>query len=160
MSAVGRFGAIAALVLALLSACVRVKSEGRELGLLPEGFEESDLVGTWQALYDGDARTTDTIILREDGTYQQIYHRYTDNYRLETPWQRWYVETRPSGKLYVHLEGMHYCILTEDVCALERGGVAEDFCGILARAGISRWKRKWSYWYQEWKICVTLGARR
>jgi hypothetical protein len=122
MSAVGRFGAIAAFALVLVSACVQVKSEGRELGLLPEGFEQSDLVATWQALYGGDPPTTDTIILREDGTYQQIYHRNTDNYRFETPWQRWYVETRPSGKLYVHLEGMHYCILTDEVCALEKGG--------------------------------------
>lgn len=117
-----RAGVVAAIVLVLMSACVQAKSEGRELGHLPDSYQEADLVGTWQALYGGEARTTDTIVMREDGTYQQIYHRVTDSFRIETPWQRWYVETRPSGKLYIHLEGMHYCILTHDVCVLEKGG--------------------------------------
>lgn len=88
----------------------------------PEGFQQADLYGTWQAKYGGEPRTTDTIILREDGTYQQLYYLATTGYRYESPWYQWTLEPRPSGRLYLHLRNMRYCLMTDEVCALEGGG--------------------------------------
>jgi hypothetical protein len=87
---------------------------------LPETFQESDLVGTWQSRHGDWA--TDTITLRENGTYQQTYYSQPDSYYYESPWNRWWVEYRPSGGLYLHLEEMRYCLFTDEVCKREGGG--------------------------------------
>jgi hypothetical protein len=71
----------------------------------PSTLKESDLVGTWQTKYRGER--IDTITLRADGTYKQVY-RQPDGYTYESPWNRWYLEYRDSGWIYVHLEGMRY----------------------------------------------------
>ena len=98
---------------------------------LPETFQESDLVGTWQARYFPRA-VTDTLTLREDGTYQQVYQDDLANYYYTSPWNRWYAEHRPSGGLYLHLEGMRYCLGTNEVCRRQGGGGGShpyyDFC--------------------------------
>jgi len=65
---------------------------------------------------------TDTLILREDGTYQQVYENNLANYYYTGPWNRWYVEYRPSGGLYLHLEWMHYCLNGDAVCRGKGGG--------------------------------------
>ena len=87
---------------------------------LPVQFQESDLIGTWQAHY-GSLHTTDTLVLRGDGTYKQIFVR-SDGYRYESGWNRWWLERRPSGGLYLHLEGMHKCDVTDTLCRQEGGG--------------------------------------
>lgn len=83
----------------------------------PNTFKKSDLVGTWQAIYDPDR--IDTITLRADGTYKQVY-RELDGYTYESPWNRWYLEYRPSGWIYVYLEGMRY--YANDIETGESGG--------------------------------------
>jgi hypothetical protein len=56
----------------------------------------------------------------------------SDGDRYESPWNRWWVERRPSGGIYIHLEGMRYCHSTDEVCARRDGGGGDwlfwDFC--------------------------------
>jgi hypothetical protein len=96
----------------------------------PEGFEESDLIGTWRQFGTGD-RETDKLILREDGTYQHILED-VDIERYESPWNAWRLESRPYGGFYLHLEGMRQCEYGDEVCNLPEGGGGNkryyDFC--------------------------------
>jgi len=96
---------------------------------LPEGFEATDLVGTWEAEYGA---ATDTLILIEDGTYEQIYIRHSDGYSFTATDKRWSYETAPRGQSYLHLDGMRRCENTDELCANEAGGGGEfhywDFC--------------------------------
>jgi hypothetical protein len=112
-------------VFLLSSTCGRIAPEptekaGWQCTPLPETFQETDLIGTWQAAYTA-AGTTEEVTLRVDGTYQQVYQR-SDGYHFETLWQQWWLEYRPSGGIYLHLDGMHYCRLTGEVCAMPDGG--------------------------------------
>lgn len=52
---------------------------------LPETFTEADLVGTWVASYF--LHDTDTLIVRADGTYKQIYDDPDAGFRYESDWQ-------------------------------------------------------------------------
>jgi len=87
---------------------------------LPGNFRDSDLIGTWQPT-DEAGVATDEIILREDGTYKQTYQQ-SNGYRYESVWNRWWIEHRISGGVYVHLEGMRYCHSTDEICARADGG--------------------------------------
>jgi hypothetical protein len=69
----------------------------------PATFRETDLVGTWEGHY-GVPWGTDRLILREDGTFKQIY-RDEKGYVYETLWNKWWVEHFPDGRVRVHLEG-------------------------------------------------------
>jgi len=69
----------------------------------PESFQESDLVGTWVAKY---AYGTDTLILKEDGTYKQIYDNPQTGDHYESDWREWWLEYRESGIPNLHLKGM------------------------------------------------------
>lgn len=69
----------------------------------PATFQDSDLVGTWEAHY-GDR--VDRLIIRIDGTFKQIYR--DRDYAYETPWNKWWVERLPDGRVRVHLEGARY----------------------------------------------------
>jgi len=75
----------------------------------PMTLEESDLVGTWKAdygrLYDGGI---DTLILKADGTFKQIYQNRSQDYAFETPWNEWWLERFPDGRVQVHLKGARY----------------------------------------------------
>ncbi len=99
-------------------------------GPLPETFQESDLVGVWQVTHEA-AVSTDVIVLRENGTYKQTYQK-SKGFRYDSPWNHWWIEHRPSGGIYIHLEGMRYCHITDEVCAMPEGGGGErlfwDFC--------------------------------
>ncbi len=69
-------------------------------------FQEGDLVGTWVSRYFPGS-VTDTIILQKDRTYREIYENdLADKYIIISG--TWYLETRPDGGLYLHLEGMDY----------------------------------------------------
>lgn len=82
--------------------------------LPPDGFSEADLVGTWVARRLGDS---DTLIIRDDGTYKQIIHvEYTDytdklDVDYESDWQPWWLEYHESGIPYLHLKGMRFCAI-------------------------------------------------
>lgn len=73
----------------------------------PSTFDETDLIGTWQATY-GTPNTTDTITLKADKTYQQVFQSPESDYYYESPWNKWHVERSPDGKFTLHLEGMRY----------------------------------------------------
>jgi hypothetical protein len=74
--------------------------------LLKRSIEESDLVGTWQSNY-WDANGVDTLTLKADGTYQQVYED-SSGYTYKSEWNKWYLERLPDGRQRVHLEGMRY----------------------------------------------------
>lgn len=60
-------------------------------------FTSDELVGTWQAKYENfrnlniEITGVETIILKADGTYQQIYDD-GKGYRYESSWNRWRLE--------------------------------------------------------------------
>jgi hypothetical protein len=87
---------------------------------LSETLTEPALIGTWQSRHGSWA--TDTIILREDGTYKQVYYSQPNDYYYESTWNEWWLEHRASGGLYLHLDGMRYCLSTDEVCRKEGGG--------------------------------------
>ena len=88
---------------------------------LPATFEEADLIGIWVAKYWG-GLATDTLVLREDGTYKQIYDDPEGGFHYESDWQTWWVEYREVGYLWLHLDGMRRCDDLPDVCRREGGG--------------------------------------
>jgi hypothetical protein len=122
----------------LLSACstsiCAFESEGRVSSgsfcpPLPEEFRESDLYGMWSAEYGA---ATDVIEIREDGTYRQMYTRHSDGYAFENSWNQWWLESRVSSGLYLHLEGMRRCDSSDETCYDLSGGGGDwaywDFC--------------------------------
>lgn len=116
---------MALLAILLTAACATPVPEPTENARwlcrpVPEGFKESDLSGTWQATYTA-AGTSEELTLRVDETYRQVYQR-ADGYHYQSSWQRWWIEHRPSGGIYLHLQGMRYCRLTAEDCARPEGG--------------------------------------
>lgn len=90
--------------------------------LPPSDLTEIDFVGTWVANYSG--LGTDTLIINESGTYQQIYSSKIVN--VETDEENWWLERRPSGFIFLHFEGMHKCDGFESVCLRPSGGTDEE----------------------------------
>jgi len=73
----------------------------------PATLRESDLVGTWEVVYG--SQRTDRLILRADGMFKQIYQDQTrGDYAYKTPWNEWWMERFPDGRVRVHLEGARY----------------------------------------------------
>lgn len=83
----------------------------------PATFQDSDLVGTWETRYGG---AVDRLIIRADGTFKQIYREGT--YVYETPWNRWWTERLPNGRVRVHLEGARFYII-EGIESAEQEGM-------------------------------------
>lgn len=74
---------------------------------VPEGLEESDLVGIW-VTYISPGKTT--LILYEDGTYRQLYENPITGDSYESSGKdRWWVQKLESGIWRVHLAGMKMC---------------------------------------------------
>lgn len=72
-------------------------------------LEASDLVGTWQTdygNYDHLPGGMETLVMRADGTYQQVYE-YA-GYVYTSPWHKWRLERLSNGNVQVHLEGARY----------------------------------------------------
>jgi len=86
--------------------------------LLPINFTESDLIGTWIGKYFGDV---DKLIIRDDGTYKQIYS--SDFINFEREWQKWWTEYDSHGYLRLHLEGMRRCDGSKETCNKPGGGL-------------------------------------
>ena len=90
-------------------------------------IESSDLVGTWKADYDryftgnnwscyGRVTGVETITLRADGVYQQVYND-GQGYVYTSPWNRWYF-----GGRTLRLEGgRFYPLGIEDAERLANG---------------------------------------
>lgn len=70
-------------------------------------FSWHDLVGTW---YAGSPEDSDILVIKADGTYQQIVHhsfasKPPEDYR--SPWQEGWIEN--SSMPVLHLKGWSYC---------------------------------------------------
>jgi hypothetical protein len=75
---------------------------------------------------------SDTLFLREDGTYRQQIHFPDLEFEYESEWQAWTLELREWGVPYLHLTGMRLCVsYLLPSCASVGGGDAGwwDFCG-------------------------------
>ncbi len=75
----------------LLSACLS------NLVATSEPFSESDLVGTWQGVYDTSLPfvtipSTETLTLKADGTYTQVFARGTAGMVDEVDGKRWFLD--------------------------------------------------------------------
>jgi hypothetical protein len=73
------------------------------------------LIGTWVVDFAGESRT-DTLKIHEDGTYRQLFINSNINYRYESPWYKWWLEDKPTGEKYLHLENMLFCGGGEEKC--------------------------------------------
>lgn len=85
---------------------------------LPQNFSEVDLVGTWTGDFFG---SIDTLIIRADGTYKQIYSSEHKNF--ESDWQKWHIEYDTDGYVRLHLEGMRRCDGLDSECYDPGGGL-------------------------------------
>ncbi len=86
----------------------------------PMNFQDSDLVGTWEAHYM--EWGIDKLILRADGTFRQIYHDYIEeDYVYETPWNEWSIEQFSDGRAWIHLQGARF--YHEGIKVAERDGM-------------------------------------
>jgi len=84
---------------------------------LPEGFSESDLFGTWVAGSPVYPTSSDTLIIRDNGTYKQIIKLEFQSIEYESDWQAWWFEYRDNGTGYLHLDDYRICAATtEDSC--------------------------------------------
>lgn len=98
--------------------------------LPPPDFSEADLVGTWWAGYASSPKRSDTLSIREDGTYKQIIHLDVPDVDYESDWQPWWLEYHESGIPYLHLKGMRFCAINPSFNCDEPTGhtVWYDFC--------------------------------
>jgi hypothetical protein len=118
------------LACGLLTACILLSSSPvqqsiptqtpRACPTLPATFKENDLIGTWRASYA--LEDQDTLIIKEDGTYKQIYESQGD-ILVETEWLKWWLEKRESGYMRLHLENMRRCDDLRSICNREGGGL-------------------------------------
>ncbi len=96
---------LSALVLLLALACTLTSET--QYSNPPSTLRDSDLVGTWEAHYM--EWGSDKLILRTDGTFKQVYQDHTvKGYVYETPWNEWWVERFPDGRVWVHLRGARF----------------------------------------------------
>jgi hypothetical protein len=96
--------------------------------LPPEGFQTSQLIGTWVTDF---GEKTDTLILREDWQYKQIIRSDASINLYESDWMKWRVEYGESGTPYLHIEGMRLCVSYHlQDCTFVGGGDTEwwDAC--------------------------------
>jgi hypothetical protein len=70
-------------------------------------LQMSDLAGTWKANY-GSYGGVDKLILKEDGTFKQIYENQEEHYVFKTPWSKWWLERFADGRVRVYLKGARY----------------------------------------------------
>ena len=98
--------------------CLLLVSCSEPLGSPTTTVQISDLIGTWVAHY-GEGRT-DTITLKSDGTFKQVYQDVKNNYAFETPCNEWNLEHLPNGVLRMHLHGARYYL--EGITIAEKDG--------------------------------------
>jgi hypothetical protein len=117
----------------LKATAVQESKGGRCASIMtPKTFQEADLVGTWGPAYGTNGHST--LIVKENGTYKQIYNNPITGQHFESDWHKWWVEYRQSGIPNLHLEKMRLCDnVVEEFCQLENGGGGSypiwiDFC--------------------------------
>ena len=68
-------------------------------------IKASDLVGKWVAHYGGWG--VDTLYLKNDGTFKQVYQETKPKYSFETPWNHWELVQLPNV-IRIRLQGARY----------------------------------------------------
>jgi hypothetical protein len=106
------------LLIIRLAFCLLLVSCSEPLGGPTTPVQISDLTGTWVAHYGED--TTDTIVLKDDGTFRQVYQDVNKNYIFETTWNEWNLDQLPSGVIRIHLHGARYYL--EGIIIAEKDG--------------------------------------
>jgi hypothetical protein len=71
----------------------------------PPTFHERDLFGRWE--WQSVFGSTEVLTLTADGQFVQVYEEGDPAKRYETS-GTWWVDLRPSGCVWVHLDGMRY----------------------------------------------------
>ncbi len=96
--------------------------------LIPQEPFENKLIGTWVARPE---TATDTLILRDDHKFRQIYDDPVTKEHFETDWQSWEVIFNENDRPYLQLWGMRECDLTPHLCRGEKINeeyLVEDRC--------------------------------
>jgi hypothetical protein len=99
---------------------------------LPPNFKEEDLIGTWTTSYS--LTDKDTLVIKDDGTYKQIYDDPDASQYYESDWQEWWIEYRESGYIRLHLDGMRRAGEIDSIFNRTNGGIdpelftAIDYC--------------------------------
>jgi hypothetical protein len=83
------------------------QNKSSECSLPPEGFSRAALIGSWRA---GLEFHSDTLFIRDDGTYKQIIHSDNPPFEYESEWQAWWLDYSENGLPYLHLKGMLLCV--------------------------------------------------
>jgi len=125
---------IAVIASALLLACTPLPERDTtpECPELPSTFRLEDLVGTWAASYS--LNDSDLLLIRDDGTYTQIYDDPDARRHYESGWLKWDIEFRESNFARLHLNGMRRAGDLDSIFNRESGGVdpelftAIDYC--------------------------------
>ena len=111
---------IVLLIVLLLGACSSKESRGCNRPI-EEGFSESDLIGTWDAM---DSLMDSTIIIRGDGRYKQTIYVERTGFKYESDWKPWRVTYSDKGLPYLHLEGLLMCAYWDQIdCSTGKTGI-------------------------------------
>lgn len=116
--------------IALILSLLMIVACGNPYSNPPESFRETDLIGIWEAHYAGWG--VDRLILRADGRFKQIFS--TKDYIFETPWNEWWIQRFPDGKIWVHLQGARY--YPEGIRIAELEGMHSDCPQELSRCPV------------------------
>jgi hypothetical protein len=69
----------------------------------PQLIRGTDLEGVWEAHYG--KGIIDKIVIKADGKFKQTYEDDQANYKFESPWKSWWLESFSDGRVYIHLDG-------------------------------------------------------
>lgn len=94
-----RLAAVLSVLVLMMTAAQCGVQSGGPFSNPPLAFQKSDLAGTWETKYAG----VDRLIIKADGTFKQTYRE--EDYVYETPWNEWWVERFPDGRVRLHLQG-------------------------------------------------------
>lgn len=75
----------------------------------PSAVKFTDLEGVWIARYSFWKNWgIDTLTIKSDGTFRQVYERSKEKYVFDSGWNQWTLEETPTGVVRLHLQGGRY----------------------------------------------------
>ena len=87
------------------SSCKIYKDEKFEMP--PDDFQESDIIGTWEARYTGPGKGVDKLIIRANGTFIQEYNSL-DGQKYSSGLNSWFMKKFSDGRVYIYFENARY----------------------------------------------------
>ncbi len=81
--------------------------------LLPLGFKESDLIGTWKSEWQ-EGPSTQILVFRDDKTFSQTYILNSSG-QVSGTQGTWFIVNTPEGCTYIRANGMHYYYGTDSL---------------------------------------------